>query len=416
VSVVVPSSRVIFRSVSRIAYGMMAVILAGGVGVGVTPLTRSPAVSVKSIALPRSPDYESLAVIDGKPTLTGFFTNATGNFVGCVAATVNPQSLELREIERQAFAAGDSLDDQCDASPGGTDVTLSVVTPGGVLEPGKLKTQVRVVVRAGAQVRTGPVVMIAGEQSDAITAAADGIFWLYDCQTSRGAELLRISDTTGAVEARISMPSVCDATVTADNAGFYIGTNAKQGAGAGALQLYFVGRDASRAETVATAQGWDPHVRALTATQGRQFIDTETMVGQTVYVDVVTNTYTGSYSSDLLWSLTGVAAHLIGSAQGVNMLAGEPGVGLFGEKTVPDTAPRSFNLVAPTYRADVVQIDTASGQQRALATLRPAAGVAEIDQKVWADFPSIVVARGDVFVRMNSIPNFMAARLYQISS
>jgi len=53
--------------------------------------------------------------------------------------------------------------------------------------------------------------------------AGDGSLWLFDAGTTRGAEVLRISEETGRVENTIPVPDVDRPILAIDNDGLWMG-------------------------------------------------------------------------------------------------------------------------------------------------------------------------------------------------
>ena len=72
--------------------------------------------------------------------------------------------------------------------------------------------------------RIGPVVMRYSEYSDtdAEWVYGDGDLWIYDCQTTRGSVLLRVSQRTGAVLQLIHMPDVDRPLLAVDDDGLWL--------------------------------------------------------------------------------------------------------------------------------------------------------------------------------------------------
>ena len=75
-----------------------------------------------------------------------------------------------------------------------------------------------------ARYQVGPVLMRSPQISTAypVWAYGDGYLWLYDGTTRPGSELLRISLTSGAVLARVSMPDLPRPILAADNDGLWV--------------------------------------------------------------------------------------------------------------------------------------------------------------------------------------------------
>lgn len=95
----------------------------------------------------------------------------------------------------------------------------------------------------------GPTVMRFGPASDTqlATATSGTSLWIYDCNTPSGAELLRVSTSTGAVLNAVPMPVICRPTTWATRSGFLLEPNNESGWGGNpVLGLYSVAPGADR--------------------------------------------------------------------------------------------------------------------------------------------------------------------------
>ena len=96
-------------------------------------------------------------------------------------------------------------------------------------------------------VTDGPVVMTYGTYSDTrpLTTYGGGWLWIYDVDTTKGAEVLQVSASTGQVDDTIPMPRIYRPILAATDHGLWIGTSVEGIGGSGPgygppSALYFV--------------------------------------------------------------------------------------------------------------------------------------------------------------------------------
>jgi hypothetical protein len=107
------------------------------------------------------------------------------------------------------------------------------------------------------EVTDGPVVMTYGNYSDTrpLTTYGGGWLWIYDVDTTQGAEVLQVSASTGQVEDTIPMPRIYRPILAATDDGLWIGTSIEGVGGSGPgygppSALYFVSPGSDRPFTV----------------------------------------------------------------------------------------------------------------------------------------------------------------------
>jgi hypothetical protein len=114
-----------------------------------------------------------------------------------------------------------------------------------------INTQLRIEQRnpRTGRVVLGPVVMKFPETSDTrpIWTYGAGSLWIYDCVTSTGARLVRVSATTGAVQSTVSAPEVCHPVIAAGKSGFWLGSTTQSPTTA---TLYHFASGASRSTRI----------------------------------------------------------------------------------------------------------------------------------------------------------------------
>ncbi len=107
-------------------------------------------------------------------------------------------------------------------------------------------------------VHLGPVIMRYGNYSDSRPewTYGGGYLWLYDVGTPSGAEVLRVSLSTGQVLATVKMPGLSRLVLSAGANGLWMGQSAESGWASGKPRpplLYFVGVHTTKPEVVAEA-------------------------------------------------------------------------------------------------------------------------------------------------------------------
>lgn len=104
-------------------------------------------------------------------------------------------------------------------------------------------------------VRLGPVIMQYGNYSDTRPewAYGGGYLWLYDVDTPSGAEVLRVSLSTGQVLATVKMPWLDRVILSAGADGLWVGQSVESGWQSGKSRpplLFFVGADTTKPTAV----------------------------------------------------------------------------------------------------------------------------------------------------------------------
>jgi len=101
-------------------------------------------------------------------------------------------------------------------------------------------------------VSVGPVLLKFGDGADArpSAAAADGWIWLY-VPSGNSADVLRFSSTSGVLEQKISIPSMGEPVIAANDDGLFLGWSNQGGLGG---RVYFVSVGSSRAQLVQTTK------------------------------------------------------------------------------------------------------------------------------------------------------------------
>jgi hypothetical protein len=343
--------------------------------------------SVSSLVLSPADRYESLAVVGGRLILSGGPHGspfASGGYVPetgvrpsgiCHAATVDPSTLRLSHVtsgscENPALYGENVLPVNYIASrklaPGAGGPTLTVriarvdrAAPGGYT--------------------LGPVVMNyqEGSGTDVQWIYGDGSLWIYDSATPRGAELLRVSETTGAVEQRVAMPDISRPLIATDADGFWLAAaNTSLSSSKSEWGLYRV------------SPGMTAPVKVRSIPRSGAFWLVAS--GHTVWLNL----------ESTLWRLDGPRATdkfhaTYGGAQRFNQLepatgdptfAGNTAVGLF--EIVPGVGPK----IVPGVGQNIIWISPSSGIWEPVATVKPPKSFDVVDAE-----PPAVLFHGSLF-------------------
>lgn len=131
----------------------------------------------------------------------------------CHSAVVNPTTLALGEL-RSASCEDPAL-------YGETVLPVNEIENGG---PEESTVRIAHVVHNVAGFVVGPVVMSYQEASDtdAVWTYGGGYLWIYDSATKSGAELLQVSETTGAVVNAVAMPNIGRPLLAANDTGLWL--------------------------------------------------------------------------------------------------------------------------------------------------------------------------------------------------
>jgi len=233
---------------------LLGAVIASTVGytvIGDAAASSAQSNSVTSITFsvitpPNSNAYYSgtLGVLSGKVMVgdnaSYFLTGSTGGASSeknvCRLAIVKPQPLHL-------VSNGST---NCD------DPTLAgqPVVPIESVEKGGNTGDVRISVRTGSGgFRVGPIVMRYGNYSDTRPewTYGGGSLWIFDAAAPTNTEVLRISESTGAVLSRVRLPWSARVLLAADDDGLWIGQSPEGGWQKGEVLplLEFVGNHAS---------------------------------------------------------------------------------------------------------------------------------------------------------------------------
>ena len=209
-------------AVAAVAYGASG---SGGAGAtrnggGDAPLAAGGGHRVTELNLSRSGEYDTITLLHGRLTLSGQ-TVAARDVTVCHAAIVNARTLTLSQ-QRSGSCDDPTLSGEpvLPIEAGEPDVPFR----GGGTGIGTDTVRVAHLTAAPPGYRVGPVVMRSPQISTAhpVWAYGDGYLWLYDGTSDRGSELLRISETSGAVLARVSMPALPRPILAADADGLWM--------------------------------------------------------------------------------------------------------------------------------------------------------------------------------------------------
>ncbi len=269
---------------------------------------------IASVALPSGAIWSNVIPAGGNVVAWGIASPGSG----CVWLTVDPRSLSARRSRGSC------------ATP---EREAHGLAPVIVLNPKSLRSTVVV---------GGKVAFRYSENSDTkpVWAYGGGSLWLYDVATTSGPLLLRYSLASGALEQRVSMPTVVRPVLAADADGVWLMAASSGLLGQKVAALYLVRPDATKPQVV-QRQGNG----ALWIVANRH----------TAWVETVTNA--GSFS---LWRFAGTKGKLLYRGNHGDLYAATYGAGgLWGWG---NTAPCGGKV-------PVLRIDGKTGASRVVASV-----------------------------------------------
>lgn len=365
---------------------MLATAAVGGIlfGVGLgssaaTPVAHSAGAAVASVNLSHGELYEGVAVVGGKLIVFGGpdgapFASASSAAPpasaasqGCHSAVVDPVSLTLWH-ERSG---------NCD-DPSLYGVRAMVVNEfiNGTTDGGTVRIAHSAPTASGFAL--GPILMTYTELSDtdAEWVYGDGFLWVFDPLTTAGSELLRISETTGALLQRVAMPRVDRPLLAADADGLWIAPASNSG---------FQPLSATGLYHLAPGMTRPARVKRL-----RWSADWMLAAGHSVWIEI---NHAGK--SETLWRLDGAHAKVVLEVQS-NHRSGFGEFG-YGQRTVAgDAADGIWTVTAgggpQQGNQEVMRIDASTGRTSTLASVTPPGGNASVYNGI-----PVVVLDGSLF-------------------
>lgn len=326
--------------------GSRAVTGPGGSGArgGAAGVSSSSQGTSTLVALPVGYWFDQIVTSDGRLFLTGYVATAANltTFSRCAIAPVNPRTL----------AVGKATEGGC-ADPAMSARTVAPVisyptTGRGTVAVARLHTKT-------GKVSTGPVVMTFVNSSDTrpITTYGGGSLWIYDVDTSRGAEALEVSATSGRVERAVSTPALVDPLIAANQNGLWLGNSVRGTPLPDAL--YHTRAEATKAQGVLS--GAHGHVYWLTAS------------GTHAWAGIGT-----SAAKQTIWRFEGAAARVGLRAREAGfdpagVVVGDEESGLWTAVPYPPIGEQ----VTPSANKheDVIRIDASTGREQVMAQRSP---------------------------------------------
>lgn len=170
--------------------------------------------SQSSVALPSTPLYQQVAVVDGHVQLSGGF----GNSPGCSSTVVDATTLRLGQVSRS----------NCN-DPATQGVRVGIVN---AYVPKSNTATIRVArtERRRDGFSVGPVVMTYASLSDTkpVSTTAGSWLWIYDVDTTNGPELLQVSAASGVVVNTVHMPTIYRPVMAANDDGLWLGPSVNE--------------------------------------------------------------------------------------------------------------------------------------------------------------------------------------------
>jgi hypothetical protein len=193
------------------------------VGAPSSACAAAPASGITCVSLSGKSWFNQISVTNDGLLLNGQVASTAGAPEPCVSTMVEPQTLQL-EGTTQA-----SCDDPAISGQSVTAVNANVP------ESNNATIAISVLDSETEQVSVGPVVMTYGSYSDTrpVLAYGGGWFWIYDDETTNGAELLQVSESSGQVVDTVPMPILYKPILAANVDGAWIGNSDEGGECAG---------------------------------------------------------------------------------------------------------------------------------------------------------------------------------------
>jgi hypothetical protein len=165
--------------------------------------------TVTSVALPARYWVNQVSTAGGNLRLTGTLPS-TRLATQCVSALMDPVTLEIGKVTRG------NCDDP--ALWGETVLAVSPRPDDGLIAIAHLDADT-------GTVSTGPTVMTYSYSSDTqdLETYGGGWLWIYDEATTNGPEVLQVSETTGQVIDKVSVPALYRPILAADADGLWLG-------------------------------------------------------------------------------------------------------------------------------------------------------------------------------------------------
>jgi hypothetical protein len=360
-------------AIASVAAALLAIAVAAGLlaisratAAQPAPASRAAAATatVAELNLSRGDLYDAISVVNGRLLLSGGHGEgdpllASGAGAAsphsppgrCETALVDPATLTLSGEQRGScedpriygldVVAVNFIDN---GTTNGSSVRIAHVLPGGGYE-------------------VGPVVMRYSEYSDtdAEWAYGDGDLWIYDCLTTRGSILLRVSARTGALLELIHMPDVDRPLLAADGDGLWL---------APAVNSGFQPPSASGLYSVAPGMSRPVLVRRLPM----DTVDWMVAAGHSLWLDV---NHFGRTQTLLRFDGTSTAPALeVRERSGPGFEGSEFGQGQPGYAA--GTAPQGLWTIDPQTpdfpQQRVVRIGPSNGRATTVATITPPGG------------------------------------------
>jgi len=188
---------------------------------GTTPGSSSTAsgrgVRVTTVTLPSRWWFNQVSASGGRLLLSGEVPSTSNSSNSdCVAATFDPQALRIADTTSgscsdPAIFGETVMEVNADSPVQSNDAAISI---------GRIDPQT-------GRMSVGPIVMTYTSLSDTRPEVAygGGWLWIYDVDTTNGAELLQVSTSSGRVEDMISMPQLYRPILAANDDGLWIGNS-----------------------------------------------------------------------------------------------------------------------------------------------------------------------------------------------
>jgi hypothetical protein len=328
--------------------------------------TSKPVPKLSSISVSTRYNFEQIREVGHRIELLGLDIPATNENAPSTAKCVS------EVLDTETFRLGAVTIVPCSTLYGSTPSVWAVTS-----HPYTNHTTLRIAHRdpKTGKVSIGPVVMTYVDASDTHLEqiTGDGSLWFYDCCTTNGAVVLRVSSVTGQVENVVRMPSLYRPILATNDDGLWIGvaTNGGYPSNLSGSPIYHLAPGSKRAKLVFV---------------GGHATDWMVASGHSLWVDIGSLSKPSSVRlSETIWRFDGTSARRVFHTPtflpfGISVIGNESeGLWTMASQLPKGSSTNVDTDTVCTARPAVVEINPNTGRQHVVATLPPRTGNGDID-------------------------------------
>jgi hypothetical protein len=263
-------------------YAIVSVLIAAAVGyVVASSISDSPRVqgfAIRSTSLP----LLTLPTSDGGDTPQLQFSLGAIDGAVVVGSTYDDSVCGIQTLAPSTLRTVRTFQTSCDNPESAGEPVIPVESTDRA-NPSYGFVRISVRNRVGDGFHVGPVIMTYGDYSDTRPewTYGGGYLWIYDAAAAKNAEVLRISEATGAVLSKVAMPDTERVDLAADADGLWVGMTIESGWPVGTTPsafhlVTFVGVHTSR----------EIGVMAIPALSGGAAVEWLAASGHTAWADI----------------------------------------------------------------------------------------------------------------------------------